>query len=59
MHLEKAKKFFSEARRVLMLARKPSKQEYILIAKITGLGMIIIGLLGMIIRLGFEILGLR
>ncbi len=59
MWSEKLKKFFSESRRILLLARKPGKEEYMLIAKITGLGMIIIGIIGMVIRIGFEIIGLR
>ncbi len=56
--LVRFRKFLSESKRILMLARKPTKQEYIVIAKITGLGMIIIGLMGMIIKLFAMYLGL-
>ncbi len=58
MDIGKIRKFLSEARRVLLLARKPSKEEYIMIAKITGLGMIIIGVMGMVIRLIAEFIKL-
>ncbi len=53
------KKFLSESRRVLLLARKPTKKEYVMIAKITGLGMIIIGLMGMVIKLVAMYIGLE
>ncbi len=58
MDIGKIRKFLSEARRVLLLARKPSKEEYVMIAKITGLGMIIIGVMGMVIRLIAEFIKL-
>ncbi len=58
MDIGKIRKFLSEARRVLLLARKPTKEEYIMIAKITGLGMIIIGVMGMVIRLIAEFIKL-
>jgi len=35
--------------RVLKLTKKPKKQEFTLVAKITGLGMVILGLLGFVI----------
>ncbi len=40
-----------EWHRVLKLARKPRKQEFINVAKITGLGIIVVGLLGFLIKL--------
>lgn len=51
-------KFVNEAIRVLKLTRKPTKEEYIIIAKVTGIGMIIIGLVGMIITLISDAIGL-
>lgn len=41
----------SETRRILILTRKPRRKEYDNVAKITGIGIIIIGLLGFIIFL--------
>ena len=43
--------FIAESARVLRLAKKPKQEEFVMIAKITGAGMIIIGLLGTIITL--------
>jgi protein transport protein SEC61 subunit gamma-like protein len=37
--------------RVLRLARKPRKDEFIAVAKVTGIGLVIIGALGFIIRI--------
>ena len=52
-------KFLSDSKRILRLARKPTKKEYLMIAKITGLGMIIIGLIGMTIKLIAMYIGLE
>ncbi len=43
------KKAYTETRRILRLTRKPKRSEYEETAKITGLGMILIGLLGFIV----------
>jgi len=47
---------FSETNRILKLTRKPKRKEYDNVAKITGIGIIIIGLLGFIIFLISQIL---
>jgi len=44
--------------RVLKLTRRPKKEEFIMIAKITGAGMIIIGIIGTIITLIGDTIGL-
>lgn len=49
--------FIDEAIRVLKLTRKPNKDEFIMIAKITGVGLILVGVLGMIVSLTPSILG--
>ena len=46
---------YGEIKRILRLTRKPKKSEFNETAKITGAGMIIIGLLGFIIFLISEI----
>lgn len=38
--------FIDEAIRVLKLTRKPKKEEFTMIAKITGVGLILVGMLG-------------
>jgi protein transport protein SEC61 subunit gamma-like protein len=50
--------FIESTRRVLIVAKKPDKQEYFLMLKITLLGIIIIGLLGFFIGLLFSLLGI-
>ncbi|ASJ13504.1 preprotein translocase subunit SecE [Thermococcus thioreducens] len=55
---EKLKSFFAESRRVLIVTRKPGMKEFKMAAKITGIGMILIGLIGLVIRLfGYLITG--
>lgn len=55
---EKLKGFWAESKRVLMVTKKPGWKEFKLAVKITGLGMILIGTIGLIIRLiGYLITG--
>jgi protein transport protein SEC61 subunit gamma-like protein len=42
--------FLSESARVLRLTKKPGKDEFLLVAKITGLGILLIGFIGYIIE---------
>jgi len=56
--VEKIRGFLSESKRVLLVTRKPGMKEFKLAVKITGLGMIIIGLIGMLIRMiGYFVTG--
>ena len=43
------KKKITEWKRVLSITKKPSKQEFSASAKITGIGMLIIGFVGFLI----------
>lgn len=55
---EKIRNFFKESRRVLMVTRKPSWKEYKLATKVTGLGMILIGVIGLVITIiGYLVMG--
>ena len=54
---EKLHGFIVQARRVLMVASKPDRQEYRQSAKITGLGMAIIGVLGFLIFIMVQLIG--
>jgi len=49
--MKKIKEFIKECRRVLAITKKPTKDEYSSIVKITGLGILAIGLIGFIINL--------
>ncbi|WP_456368518.1 protein translocase SEC61 complex subunit gamma [Thermococcus sp.] len=56
--IEKIKSFWAESKRVLLVTKKPGMKEFKLAAKITGIGMILIGTIGMIIRMiGYFVTG--
>ena len=40
-------------KRILQIARKPDKDEFLNSSKVTSIGLIIIGLIGFVIFLGF------
>ena len=50
------KSFINECLRVLKVTRKPSKLEFKTIVKVSGLGMIIIGLMGFVITMLKQLL---
>lgn len=50
------KRKFKEYSRVLKITKKPDRQEFISIVKITGLGTIIIGAIGFAIFMAIELL---
>jgi len=52
----KLKRFGKECRRVLKVTKKPDKQEFITIVKVSALGMAIIGVIGFLISLIKELL---
>ncbi len=54
--MQKLKKFLKECRRVIRVTRKPNKQEFKTIVKVSGLGMAIIGLIGFLIAMGKQLL---
>ena len=50
------KSFINESIRVLRITRKPSREEFKTIVKVSGLGMIIIGLIGFVITMIRQLL---
>ncbi len=50
------RQFIQQARHVLKLARKPTREEFIRTAKITGLGITILGLIGYIFHFIYTFL---
>jgi len=48
--IEKLKSFLEQCKRVLMVLRKPTTEEYLNVAKVTGLGICFLGILGYIIH---------
>lgn len=47
----KLKEFFESSKRILLISKKPTNKEYWGMAKIVGLGMIVIGIIGFIVKL--------
>ena len=47
----KIKRFAIECKRVLKVTKKPDKLEFGVIVKVSGLGMVIIGLIGFIVQM--------
>ncbi|MBI2675352.1 MAG: protein translocase SEC61 complex subunit gamma [Candidatus Aenigmarchaeota archaeon] len=47
-----------EYRRVLQIARKPDKEEFLVSAKISSIGIIVIGGIGFIIFMAFIFIGI-
>ncbi|MDP3918459.1 MAG: protein translocase SEC61 complex subunit gamma [Nanoarchaeota archaeon] len=54
----KLKSFIKECRRVLHVTKKPSREEFKAVVKVTGLGILLIGFIGFIITLTAKLLGL-
>ncbi len=47
----KIQRLYQEYKRVLLVTKKPTKEEFITIVKVSGLGILVIGLLGFIIQM--------
>jgi len=50
------KDFLASSKRILMIARKPDKKEYFAMAKVTGIGILVIGFIGFFIALIVELI---
>ncbi len=50
--------FIKQSKRIFYMFDKPSMQEYKQILKVSGLGMIIIGIIGTVINFLFQLLNL-
>ncbi|MBW9220654.1 protein translocase SEC61 complex subunit gamma [Methanothermococcus sp. SCGC AD-155-M21] len=48
--IESIKTFLNQCKRVLMILRRPTREEFLNISKVTGLGICFLGLLGYIIH---------
>ena len=49
--LNKAKSFMTECHRVLKITKKPTQDEFKTIVKVSGLGILIIGVVGFVVGL--------
>ncbi|MBI5681464.1 MAG: protein translocase SEC61 complex subunit gamma [Methanobacterium sp.] len=57
LNKESTAKFIRQCRRVLHVSKKPDREEFLNVAKITGIGIIIIGVIGFIISLIAQLIG--
>jgi protein transport protein SEC61 subunit gamma-like protein len=57
--IEKIKSFFSQCVRVWHLLKKPSTKEWMTIAKVSAIGLGLIGVIGFIIALFMGFFGLN
>jgi protein transport protein SEC61 subunit gamma and related proteins len=54
--MSKLNDFFKSSKRIFLIAKKPTNKEFWTMAKIIGLGMVIIGLIGFIVKLIFSLI---
>lgn len=50
-YMTKLKSFLVECRRIWQVTKKPSKTEWIMVVKVTGLGMLVIGFIGFLVNM--------
>ena len=55
---ESFNKFIKDSKRVLKVSRKPDRQEYLDLAKVTSIGVVIVGVIGFVIFLLGSLIGL-
>jgi protein transport protein SEC61 subunit gamma-like protein len=49
--IENFKNFLTSSRRILNISQKPTRKEFLLMAKIIAIGMVLIGVIGYLIKL--------
>lgn len=54
--ISRLKSFLIECRRVFRVTKKPSKEEFKIIVKVSGIGILIIGLIGFIIQMIWQVI---
>ncbi|MGL4669043.1 MAG: protein translocase SEC61 complex subunit gamma [Methanobacteriaceae archaeon] len=55
---ESTQKFFKECKRVIRVSKKPDKEEFFSFSKVTAIGIVIIGVIGFIMVLVSQLIGL-
>ena len=56
--MSKLSDFISSSKRIFIVSKKPSWKEFSVMAKVTGLGILIVGIIGYIIEVVFKITGI-
>jgi protein translocase SEC61 complex gamma subunit len=51
-------KFFSDSKRIFVVSRKPTKEEYQRMLLVIVIGIVIIGIIGFLVQLIFTLLGI-
>jgi len=51
----KLKSFFEKCKRVWLVLKKPSRDEFLKVAKVSAVGILVIGFIGFIISIVMEI----
>jgi protein transport protein SEC61 subunit gamma-like protein len=54
--LEKLKDFWIQCKRVMRITKRPSKEEYWTIVKVSGLGILLIGFIGFIAHMVYQVI---
>lgn len=49
------KSFLKQCRRVLRITKKPNKEEFKIIVKVSGIGIVIIGIIGALIHIAWQL----
>jgi protein transport protein SEC61 subunit gamma and related proteins len=57
LNKESVASFIKQCQRVLKVSKKPDREEFVNVAKVTGIGIIIIGAIGFIISIVAQLLG--
>ena len=52
--LVKVKEFITESRRVLRVTKKPSGEEFRTIVKVSGAGIVLIGIVGFLVQMAKQ-----
>lgn len=53
---ERTKEYLAECYRVLLVTKKPDKTEFKTVVKVSGLGIMIIGLIGFLLHLLYQLI---
>lgn len=54
--LEKLKDFWIQCKRVMRITKKPGKEEFWTIVKVSGLGILLIGFIGFLAHMIYQVL---
>lgn len=54
---DKTKAFIAKSKRVWLILKKPTRKEYEMIAKISAIGILILGVVGFIIAMFMKVFG--